>query len=154
MAFTAGQKVRASALNMTPTETRLTASLSSLATTTYTAVTDGTNTCGHSFTAPPSGKVEFSWSNSVASGTTGSTVFVGVEVRQGSTVGSGTVQSAVSDNEAFQVSSASRCPGSDSRVLTGLTAGSVYNVRQMWRNSGSTTSTGAKPRVTTKPLLA
>jgi hypothetical protein len=126
-----------------------------LTVTTPTALVDTSgNSCGHTFVAPPSGIVRIAWGANILSGTTGSTVFVGTDVKTGGTVGSGTAQSAVSDDESFTTSSTSRVPGARERFLTGLTSGSTYNVRLMWRNSGSTTSTATTPWCVTVPVLA
>lgn len=130
--------------------------VASLTVNTYTTVVDtaGTpNICGHTFVAPPSGIVEFEWGANPVSGTTSSTVFMGVQVNQGGVVGSGTVQSAVNDNEAFNTNTTARLGCTRSRVLTGLTAGNTYNVRIMWRNSGSTTSGCTTPWLITKPVI-
>lgn len=132
-----------------------TQTVANLTVTGYTNVVDTSAViCGHTFVAPPSGIVEITWGNNILSGSSSSTVFVGTAVNVGGVVGSGAVQSAASDNEAFTTSNTARVPGTRSRVLTGLSPGTTYNVRQQWRNSGSTTSTSITPWIVTKSVLS
>lgn len=128
--------------------------VTAIASTTYTAVLSSTTSCGHSFVAPPSGIVAIHWGANAFSGVTGSSLLIGTAVKTGSTVGAGTVVSDVSDDEALVFSLLGDAPGSRIRVVTGLTPGSAYNVRQSARNSGTTSSHIDRPWVVTAPVLA
>jgi hypothetical protein len=135
--------------------TTLSGTINSLSSSSYGALLDSSsNSCGHSFVAPPSGIVVIKWGLNVSSGTTSSTVFVGTAVKTGGTVGAGTLVSDVTDDEAFTCADTQRYPGQRERPVTGLTPGSTYNVRISWRNSGVTTSTANKPWIITEPKLA
>lgn len=105
---------------------------------TNTAFSLGTTTVGTDFTAPTSGAVKITWSCRFALGTDTNLTVVSAEVRTGSTVGSGTVVSAASDSSALEIGQASttRLQASQYRVVTGLTAGSVYNV-SLWHHTSS-----------------
>lgn len=119
----------------------------------YSAVVDGSgNSVGHAFVAPASGIVKLEWGASAFSGTNGSTLMLGVAVRTGATVGSGTIQSNVSDDEAMFFSLINSAPGSRVRLVTGLTPGSSYNVQQSARNTGSTSSPIFRPWVVSSPV--
>lgn len=119
----------------------------------------GTEICGVSFVAPPSGKVIISVSGFIRTSVVGNQVFLSYEVRQGSTIGSGTVQQAASDTYAVVNSLAvvasgpSELGGSHRRMVSGLTAGSSYNARTMHR--GTATNGGVNHRVLlVEPVLA
>lgn len=103
--------------------------------TSYTATLTGGTTCSAVFVAPPSGAViihnRFYGFNGGANFN-----FCSREVRAGAVVGSGTVFSAANDNTAV-VRNGVSADGSPDHV-TGLTAGSTYNVRQMFRVDGNT----------------
>ncbi len=108
--------------------------------TTYTA---GTVTVGVSFTAPTSGTVLVWWGARVEANTASRSVLVSVEVREGATVGAGTVVSAASDDSAIEspqdaaAGAATRLQVSRHRLVTGLTAGMPYTVRTMHKISAS-----------------
>lgn len=101
---------------------------------TSTTYTTGANVCGISFIAPTSGSVTVWWSARFQVNTAARWVGVTVEVKTGSTLGSGTVVSAGADNSCLE-SSQTTGAGGDSRTqaamyrkVDGLTAGSTYNV--------------------------
>ncbi|HEX5120366.1 MAG TPA: hypothetical protein VFW65_34725 [Pseudonocardiaceae bacterium] len=162
MTFTAGTKVRASDLNDLADEgsatyeyANLSTTINNLAVITFTAMLDGSsNSCGVAFVAPPSGQVVIRWGANIVSGTTSSTVLTGTAVRQGATIGSGTIVDDVADADCFEVNSTTRVPGQRERQVDGLTAGNSYNARISWRNSGSTTSTANKPWISVTPVPA
>lgn len=94
--------------------------------------------CGVAFVAPTTGRVKIDhsgWqSNSAANFTMTAPV-----VRQGSTVGSGTVVLAASDDNTVAVAGGgAQYRNGTSILVTGLTPGSAYNVRIEHRVSGGT----------------
>lgn len=105
-----------------------------------TAFTDlsyvpGGNPCGMSFTAPTSGRVLILWGCRFQCNTNAVGVIVSVSVRTGSTLGAGTIISASSDDSAIEGprpatgGTQSRLQCSRHRVVSGLTAGTIYNVQ-------------------------
>jgi hypothetical protein len=103
--------------------------------TSFTATLTGGTTCGRTFVAPASGAVLI---HNTANGfNTGGAGFCGYEVREGGTIGSGTVFRAAADQYCL-VMGANSIAMTSTNHLTGLTAGSTYNVRQMFRVSAST----------------
>lgn len=107
--------------------------------TSYTAaVTGGTLAdCAVSFVAPTSGRVLLLYAatldNSAANLTYGTP-----EVRTGSSIGSGTVVLAASDDNAIKVNGTNEARYGTHYLLTGLTAGADYNARMLHRVSGGT----------------
>lgn len=110
---------------------------------TSTTYTGGGTPCGMSFTVPTSGRVLILWHARMESNTANTRVLASVAVRTGSTVGSGTDVSAASDSDAIESSesgtggSQQRIGASSHRTLTGLTAGSTYNVRVEFKMSAA-----------------
>lgn len=102
----------------------------------FTAVTTapfiaGSPGCGVTFVAPPSGKVYITVSGYMQENTAGNFAFLGIEVRAGGTIGSGTVVRSPITNECVGCSQG-RDVGSRVIYQVGLTAGSTYNVRTMF----------------------
>lgn len=100
--------------------------------TTYTATLAGGTTCGITFVAPPSGIVDIH--NTAAVGP-GSTVyaFCDFEVRQGGVIGSGTVFRAATDTTAIRHADPNFVRATAVTPVVGLTPGSTYNARQLFR---------------------
>lgn len=136
-AFASGQRLTAARLNAATNAGATTAENTSttLGTTTSTSYTNslaGAGIFGTSFVAPPSGAVVILFGarsgHSVAAGNT----WTSIAVKSGGTVGSGGLQLAASD--AYSVSQQSGVANSDasgaisSKLVTGLTPGSTYNV--------------------------
>lgn len=103
---------------------------------TSTSFTLGGTTVGTSFTAPTSGAVKITWSAKFALGSDTNLTYVSAEVRTGSVVGSGSVVSAAADDSSLELGQASttRLQASRVRPVTGLTAGSTYNV-SLWHHT-------------------
>lgn len=99
--------------------------------TTYVA---GANTCGTTFVAPTTGNVRIMWHARFESNTAGERVTVSMEVREGGTIGSGTVVSAATDGASLE--SEARLAAGMWRDIFGLTPGSTYNCRTMHRITG------------------
>jgi hypothetical protein len=121
--------------------------------TTFTATRTGAGgEAGMSFVAPGTGAVVVFWHCGVSDSTAGTFTLVSIEVRTGGTVGSGTVVLAASDNITIQGNATSESSQGTWYPVTGLTAGSTYNVRLMYR-VGSGTGTFNRPRVAAAPVL-
>ncbi len=105
--------------------------------TSYTATLTGGTACGFSFVAPNSGKVLImNITEAVNSG--GGTSACTIRVRTGGTVGSGSDVLAAADDEAAVVGGTNSLTVSRPRLLAGLTAGSTYNVQQLFRVTSGT----------------
>lgn len=118
---------------------------------TNTSYDSGSSVCGTTFTAPTSGAVLVLWSARLQCGSTGQRALASVSVATGGSVGAGSVVSASSDDSAIETSQSATVTGSPAgaetrtqagmwRVVTGLTAGSTYNVvvqKKVFGGSGS-----------------
>lgn len=111
----------------------------SVAVTSYTAET---NAAALVFTAPPSGIVEIEVSANIDIETSlARAIYVGWEIRNGGTIGSGTVALAATDENCAKVGTGSvRTIAISSRTtqVSGLTAGNQYNVRTMKKIDATT----------------
>src|SRR5690242_13552472 len=90
MAYAAGQKLRASDLNITSVSASDVTSRTTTSTS-FTQVLSPATVCGVAFTAPPSGKVIINWSTSLSNGSSPNVAQCSPAVRTGSSVGAGTV---------------------------------------------------------------
>ena len=127
-------------------------------TTVSTSYFAGTNN-GVAFTAPTSGKVYVTFEGWVGSNGTGNTplTYMSDEIRTGGTVGSGSIVSgwAASDdraiiNPANDITGFSYGWGMLRHLVTGLTPGSQYNVRTVFRAVSSTAAVN-KRRILVEP---
>ncbi|MGH3369308.1 MAG: hypothetical protein ACRDPR_04850 [Nocardioidaceae bacterium] len=103
-----------------------------------TSYTLGTPTVGVAFTAPTSGNVLLTWGGRLnLNSSTAQRILLSAEVRTGSTVGSGSVIAASNDDWAIEIgqSTNDRLQASRVRPVTGLTAGTTYNVSLWHRNA-------------------
>ncbi len=104
---------------------------------------DSTDELGFTSTTYTAGTVLVWWGARVEANTAARSVLVSVEVREGATVGAGTVVSAASDDSAIEspqdaaAGAATRLQVSRHRLVTGLVAGQPYNVRTMHKISAS-----------------
>lgn len=100
-----------------------------------TSYLPGTTPTGVVFTAPPSGRVIVTISSYFGQTTNANEAIVSFAVRTGGTIGSGTVVLSPSGNRALvcgmavNASAPARLQASRRLAITGLTAGSTYNVR-------------------------
>lgn len=111
-----------------------------------TSFTLGGTTVGTTFTAPTGGAVLVIWlARGRLNTTTGERILVTTEVREGTTLGSGTVVSAASDGSAVEWGQATndRLQASMTRTVSGLTAGAAYNVTVWHRNAIAVASAGS-----------
>jgi len=103
-----------------------------------------TTIAGVAFIAPPSGRVFVECSAAASNDTAGDYALVDFQVRQGSTINSGTVVRATNENTAGVIRSSTaglQATIVSSDVVTGLTAGSAYNVTMAFRQGvGGTAS--------------
>lgn len=102
---------------------------------TSTSFLPGTNPTGVVFTCPPSGRVMVTISSYFGQTTNTNEAIVSFAIRAGGTIGSGAVSVAASGNRALvcgmavNASAPARLQASRRVAVTGLTPGSVYNVR-------------------------
>ena len=111
-----------------------------------TTFTLGGTTVGTTFRAPTSGAVLLLWSaRGSLNSATAQRILCSAEVRTGSTIGSGTVVSAAADGSAVEWGQAAgdRLQAEQSRYVSGLTAGSTYNLSLWHRNAVSVASAGS-----------
>lgn len=163
--FSAGQRVTGAQLNQLSTQIDALTAATSTAGVTATDATSRTTTstsytgtlspaglCGVSFVAPQSGKVEIHWAAELFNDTPPNNARVSPAVRTGSTVGSGTVVLAASDARAVLATTVIRTGAS--MQVTGLTAGSTYNVSLEQRIFSGGTGTFLSREVNVVPLTA
>lgn len=110
---------------------------------TDTAYVAGASVCGVTFVAPSSGAVQISWHARCESNTINLSVMVSTQLREGGTIGSGTIVHSPADTRALEgpaddpAGTKARIQASMYTVAAGLTAGSTYNVRTMHRITGA-----------------
>lgn len=92
--------------------------------------------CGVAFTAPTTGRVMVDWRAQFDHDTAGGFVSVSPVIRTGSTVGAGSVIVAADDSRALISAGTELAQMGTSRLVTGLTPGTVYNVRLEHLQSG------------------
>lgn len=102
---------------------------------TTTAFAAPTPAAGTTFVAPLSGKVTIDWSVFGETNTAGVDARWTLELREGSTIGSGVVVVAASNN--YVIITDGRIAAGNSRVVSGLTQGATYNVRILQRISAA-----------------
>ena len=145
--YTAGQKIRAAYFNIPAVQTGdVSVTDGATTSTTYVNTLTTTGIIGVVFTGPYSGQSSVRWMATGRHGTASGFTFTSCEVRLGSSIGSGTVVSASDDNTASSYqSSAINIQGEHfgTRLITGLTFGTVYNACITYR---VTTGTGTYNR--------
>lgn len=108
-----------------------------------TALTGATNNSwGVAFIAPPSGTVMVTCKSAAANASAGDYALMDFQVRQGTTINSGTVVRATNDNTAGIIRSSTaglQATIVSADVVTGLTPGSAYNVTLAYRSSSGGT---------------
>lgn len=160
MAFVAGQKLTAQAINDALGVATQHAPLDSGTTTStgyVTTLTGGTSPVFTTFVAPTSGKVDIHWSAGLAI-TTGApgAVLAAPQIREGTSATSGTIFLAVADNLAIQNThdnNADEIQVGRSYLVSGLTPGLTYNVALAYRViSGADTGTISRKAVSAHPV--
>ena len=112
----------------------------------------GFPTEGITFTAPASGVVEISWGGELINSAAASGTVLGYELRTGGTIGSGTVVVGPSDDRTVRMAGTARFQMANYDTVTGLTPGSTYNIRLMYRATGGT-GTFERRRLRIQPRL-
>jgi hypothetical protein len=125
---------------------------------TFTNTTFGVGTtggtyadCGVAFVACTTGRAKIDWSAQLSNGSAGVGAIVAPVVREGSTVGSGTVVHAASLDEMLQVVGTSADRIGTAILVEGLTAGDTYNVRLEHRVGSASTGTAVRRIVIVAP---
>ncbi|WP_203824405.1 hypothetical protein [Actinoplanes palleronii] len=101
---------------------------------TNTSFDSGSSVCGTTFVAPTSGAVVVHWFARLQANSANQRALASISVATGGTLGSGTVVSAANDDGAIETSQGTtggvetRMGASAFRYISGLTAGSTYNV--------------------------
>jgi hypothetical protein len=111
--------------------------------TSYTNTLTTTGIHGVAFIAPPSGKIQIIGRSVASNSNAGSYAQMDYEVRQGSTIGSGTLARTTNNNTAgIQQSATANAQGTivTGGLLAGLTPGAAYNACLTFMASGSTAS--------------
>jgi hypothetical protein len=111
--------------------------------TTFTATLSGGLACGVTFTAPTSGKIVVH-NYSLIQNSGANDTACGWVLRTGSTVGAGTVVTAASDIRSLRHKLTTQVLFGAAHMVTGLTAGAVYNVQQAFRCDAGTGTFAAK----------
>ncbi len=104
----------------------------------YTATLTGGTTCSFTFTGPYSTRALFFNNCRLQNNTGTATGWCSFEIRAGSVVGSGSIIQAASDNNAVQCDGVAPARYGITTFVTGLTAGSSYNARQMFKVDSGT----------------
>jgi hypothetical protein len=121
----------------------------------YTATLTGGTTCSLTFVAPPSASVLVINSTNLENTSSANTALMAFEIRQGASIGAGTVVFAASDTEANTMGGSAGVgvhATVATPILTGLVAGNTFNCRQMFRTSAGT-GTFANKRLTIVPIF-
>lgn len=138
-----------------PVEATGSTSNGTVASATYTNNLASTGIHGVAFIAPPSGKVQIIGRSAGGNGTVGNYAQMDWEVRQGSTIGSGTLFRTTNNNTAsvFLSSTASgQGPLNISGLLTGLTPGANYNACLTFATNGTGTASFNRRQIAVYPL--
>lgn len=107
------------------------------------------------FISPPSGIVGIDFGADGRSSATNLSAVFSPQVRQGATIGSGTVQLASNDTQSCGTNSqTNNMTVVGFHELTGLTPGATYNVVLQWKVSNTGSANGGNPRVRITPRLA
>lgn len=155
MPFAAGQRVRASQLSAVEAAVTVAAvngTNTGGVNTTSTSYVALSGNPGAVFVAPANGVVMIVHACSCAGSAVGIGAWTSPEIRTGGTIGSGTLVRAAEDLTAVMVEGAISVQASLTFFQGGLTAGSTYNVRMLYRASGAGTAYFARRGVTVMPM--
>lgn len=104
----------------------------------------GASSCGVTFVAPTTGRVKVNWHSRFQSNTTGPVrTALTVQIREGATVGSGTIVETASDAHALETPQDDPAGGNTRqgegtfRIISDLTPGQTYNAQLMHRMMGA-----------------
>lgn len=107
--------------------------------------------CGTAFIAPTSGRVLINFAAQLSHSGTGSAIISPV-IREGSTVGSGTVFQAASDDTMIQTVGSNAHRHGAAILVEGLTPGDTYNVRLEHKMFSAGTATAVRRQVIVQPV--
>lgn len=96
---------------------------------------------GIAFTAPSSGRVLVTIGAALTGDAADTYAMMGFQVRTGSSVGTGTIVTAANDNDTLAHVGISDIAASRTTLVSGLTAGSSYNVQVLYKRFGGTGNT-------------
>jgi hypothetical protein len=122
---------------------------------TSTSFVPGSTVCGMTFVAPRSGMVYVNVAGHIEQNTASNSSYLCAEVREGSTIGSGTVVFAANTDEGIGVGTAAvtRIMASRENLVTGLTPGNTYNVRTMHLTTPAGSTDVFFRKIIVKPVL-
>lgn len=142
MAFLAGERITAGRLNseIPSVEDDQYITATGAVSTTSGSYTTLTGDPAAIFVAPRSGKVTLRWGASTANGDSTTLSMMSVEVRQGGTVGSGTVELLSDDLRAVIHEGTLDGTGSFEYTLPNLNEGATYNARVTYKRYAGTGS--------------
>lgn len=111
--------------------------------------------CQVALIAPPSGKVKISWSCGLTINNAAGFALMSWVFRTGATLGAGTVVQGASDSVVCQ-NTGLTAENSYAQffIMTGLTAGSSYNVSAAYRTTSGHTGTFNRPKILVEPVLS
>jgi hypothetical protein len=115
----------------------------------FTATLTGTTRPSGTFVAPASGVVDVYLTAQVSDSDTSDLAICGYEVRSGAVVGSGTVVQAAEIPRSLYSGTTQRCTMVD--TVTGLSAGTTYNIGPMYAVTGDT-GTYSNQQVKVRPV--
>jgi hypothetical protein len=147
MAFLAGERITAGRLNeeIPSVETTSYQGASAGQTTSSTSYTSLSGDPAVTFVAPRSGKVTLRWGATTVCGDATTLSMMSIEVREGGTIGAGTVVLASDDTRAITHEGLEDENGAFEYVLPALNEGATYNARCTYKRfSGVSTCTWAR----------
>lgn len=150
MAITAGQRITPLAFGEAKSDTQTTAGTTTSGS--YVETLTGGTACGLTFVAPLSGSVMVHNTTQIDNSTSVQTSLMSFVIREGSSIGSGTEFQAASDDDAVRNLGGNEIQVTQSVMVTGLTPGDTYNIRQAFRVSGGATATYARKRLAVIPV--
>lgn len=124
-----------------------------------TTFSAGAQNCYAAFTAPASGSVIVHWKSYFQSAINDKMVFVGIEIRTGSTPGAGSVTVAANTTDTIGIGGTVtsgvpvRLKGSTFKLITGLTASASYHARVMYQTETGGNITVFERQVMVVPVL-
>jgi len=105
------------------------------------------------FDAPQSGQVRIDFGGQSKSGAVGQYVAIGIEVKTGATLGSGTVVRTYDVNESWLNYSTDYQVGMISLIQEGLTPGATYNIRNLCASGTTTVGSVLRGRIVVTPVF-
>jgi hypothetical protein len=119
-----------------------------------TTFAPGATVLGTTFVAPRSGKVFIEIAAMLDQTTTGNGSYIGIEIRSGSTIGSGTVFTTPVTWDSLGVGqdTNARVTATRRNLYTGLTPGATYNCRALLATTPAGTANAYYRKITIDPV--